>query len=230
MTQELRDSWEDEALKVFISVYNAQFNRTKQAISGSVDHTVTTADADEIIQALAVLYQTEPNRVQPIVQRLFEDMADGVMTATIAEVPRSLGDVDTLTAAINSLTSQAARTFATTMSESSLRLTYSIIESWRQTEGSTMADLFRRMERTWKGQRPKAAAVTETTRLYADTRIRTFQAMGVEQFQPLTRNDDRVRSEHVQYAADGPYPLSRTDRIPPYGDVNCRCTIVAIVE
>ena len=229
MTQELRDSWEEEAFKIFVAVYNAQFNRTRRAISGSVDHTVTTADADEIRRALEELYRTEPNKVQPLVQRLFEDMADGVMEATIEEVARSVGDADALTAAINSLTSTAARTFATTMSESSLRLIYSIVESWRQTEGSTMADLFRRMERTWKGQRPKAAAVTETTRLYADTRIVTFESMGIEKFFINTREDDRVRSWHDEYAREsrriGGYPLSRRDRVPPFTekrDIGCR--------
>lgn len=228
--EEIQDKWTDDALSIFTSVYNAQFARTKKAIRDSAPHTVTPDDALAIRQALADQYRTEPNKVYLATQRFYDQMAVGAMEFTINEIERTLEEVDLLISAVNSLSAEAAQTFARRMSESSLRLTYLSVDRWLETEGSTMSDLFSRMEMTWKGQRPKAAAVTETTRLFADTRIRTFEALGVTHFQPLTRNDGRVRPSHQQYADEGPYPLTRTDRIPPYDDVNCRCTIVAVVE
>ncbi|MEM9773327.1 MAG: hypothetical protein AAF902_02020 [Chloroflexota bacterium] len=222
MTQALRDKWEDLALSTFIDVYLRQWRRTRAVIN--------KAEREELRSLIADLYRREPEAVRLQVQRLFDDMVTDIAQITVDEVPAPTPDYERLTDTILKLSAENAGRFATEISNNSLRLSYSVIDNWLEMPGATVQDLTARMERIWRGPRPATAATTETTRLYNATRIETFREMGAWGFQPVTRNDDRVRESHVRYAAEGPYPLDRTDRIPPYGDVNCRCSIVAVFE
>lgn len=221
MTQRLRNKWEKESLKTFIDIYLRQWRRTQRVIN--------QAERDELRQLVADLYRGEPAAVRLEVQKLFDDIIEDVAIATLRELTGPPPDPDIFQDAMLQLAARNAALFSSQISENSLRLSYSVIDDWLQTPGSTVQDLTARMERIWRGPRPAAAATTETTRLLAETRIETFKQYGAWGFKVQTRNDDRVRPEHVQYAADGPYPLDRTDRLPPFGDVNCRCTITAVM-
>lgn len=222
MTQELRDRWEDDSLKTFISIYLRQWRRTRAAI---VD-----AERNEVRQLIGELYRGEPAAVRLEAQRLFDNMVEDIANHTITEVDATLEQPDDLTDTILRLSAENAVRFANQISENSLRLAYSVVDKWLETEGSTTGELYARMQRIWRGPRPKAAATTETTRLYNATRYETFKSMGVWGFRPQHRNDDRVRPSHRDYAAQGPYPLDRVDMIPPYGDINCRCTMSAVIR
>lgn len=221
MTQELQDKWEREALKVFLDVYTKQFNRTKRLIE--------RLDIEELEKALADLYRGEPDKVRLQVHRFFDEMADSVAIDTLGEIDREIDDTDILTNAIRTMTEKAALEFAKTTSKTGLELSYSIIESWRKEDGATQADLFARFDRVWKGQRPKAAAVTETTRLVTETRLETFKAVGGERYFVNTREDELVRDDHSAIARESRsvngFPIDDTDHLPPFG-VNCRCGVV----
>lgn len=187
-------------------------------------------NANDIIQAIAQLYQAEPARVKREVQRFFDDVAFDTSERAAREVG-SNADPDALSDAIFSLSQEAAQTFARRMSETSLRLQYAIIEDWRSTPGATKKDLIDRIRRIWAGPRPAAAATTETTRLVAQTRAKTYQESGIQKYAIVTRNDDRVRPRHKEIASNGPYDITDANApLPPFGDVNCRCGIRPIIE
>ena len=218
-----RDSWELRALKVFTRAYAEQ--------QGRILPILLKADRDDILRLIGELFDGESDEVQAAVASFMDDLAEAVSAAAFVEAGVS-ADPDTVILAINQLVDETARIFATTMSENSRRLTFSIAESWLQTPGATVGDLRKRMRRVWKGPRPDAAATTETTRLVARTRLTSWQASGVIWgYDVRTKNDDRVREDHRLIAAAGPYRLDDLRGMPPInGDINCRCVISPVVE
>ena len=219
----VRNKWEREALEVFRRVYLNQWNRTRRVIRGT--------ERAELRGLLEQFFQNDPTRVAADVGPFFDDLMSEVSAAALREIGSS-ADPDPIMEAIIKLSDDTAAIFANTMTATSRRMTFSIIESWLLDEGATIGDLTRRLERIWTGPRPDAAATTESTRLVAESRRVAWEANGqIWGYEVRTKNDGRVRPRHKEIAANGPYPLSDTSHLPPLnGDVNCRCTIVAVLE
>ena len=219
----VRNKWEREALEVFRRVYLNQWNRTRRVIRG--------AERAELRGLLEQFFQNDPVRVAGEAGPFFDDLMSEVSAAALREIGSS-ADPDPIMEAIIKLSDDTAAVFANTMTATSRRMTFSIIESWLLDEGATIGDLTRRLERIWTGPRPDAAATTESTRLVAESRRVAWEANGaIWGYEVRTKNDGRVRPTHKEIAENGPYPLSDTSHLPPLnGDVNCRCTIVAVLE
>ena len=219
----VRNKWEREALEVFRRVYLNQWNRTRRVIRGS--------ERAELRGLLEQFFQNDPTRVASDVGPFFDDLMSEVSAAALREIGSS-ADPDPIMEAIIKLSDDTAAIFANTMTATSRRMTFSIIESWLLDEDATIGDLTRRLERIWTGPRPDAAATTESTRLVAESRRVAWAANGaIWGYEVRTKNDGRVRPTHKEIAENGPYPPSDTSHLPPLnGDVNCRCTIVAVLE
>ena len=217
------DEWLVMALEIFQGVYDGQMSRIMKTLRRDA--------ARETIEAiLAYQYYIEPALVKASVQKFYDDMA-------LAGGQDALDDYD-LTADWNDVQEglfvmSRARSgwFARAMTETSQRQTQLIVRDWLQTEGSTVGQLREQVAQVWKGPRPDAAATTETTYVFAESRRVSWEAAGVWGYGINTRNDDRVRDTHREAAANGPYPLSDREHYPPvYGDVNCRCTPYPVRE
>ena len=128
--------------------------------------------------------------------------------------------------------------FGDRYSTTSLENTFDTIERWRDTPGATMGDLRESLDTVWVGPRPDMAAVTETTRIVTESRALAWQDADTWGFNVRTAEDGRVSAggrvrDHHQDAADnGPYPWSAQNvtNTPPFGDVNCRCSISPVVR
>lgn len=219
----VRNKWEREALEVFRRAYLNQWNRTRRVIRQS--------ERDELLQALEQLFSSEPQAVAREVRPFFDSLMTEVSAAALREVGAS-ADPDPVIQAIINLSNDESLVFANRITETSRRMTYSIVESWLLDDGATIGQLTDRLSRIWTGPRPDAAATTESTRLVAESRRVAWDANGaIWGYEVRTKNDGRVRPTHKEVANNGPYPLSDTQHLPPInGDVNCRCTIVAVVE
>lgn len=224
----VRNKWEREALEVFRRVYLNQWNRTRRVIRGT--------ERAELRGLLEQFFQNDPTRVAADVGPFFDDLMSEVSAAALREIGSS-ADPDPIMEAIIKLSDDTAAIFANTMTATSRRMTFSIIESWLLDEGATIGQLTDRLSRIWTGPRPDAAATTESTRLVAESRRVAWEANGaIWGYEVRTKNDGRVsqggrvRDRHQDIADNGPYPLSDTEHLPPFGDVNCRCTIVAVLE
>ena len=160
----------------------------------------------------------------------FDELLNDIGQAALIEAGVT-ADPDAIAESILTLADEMATIFGTRMTETSRRLVFTVAESWLQTPGANKKQLLERMERIWTGPRPDAAATTETTRLVARGRQTAWAESGVVWgYQPIHKNDDRVRTTHRENAANGPYPTSDLDHLPPYGDVNCRCSVVAVLD
>ena len=192
--------------------------------------TLNKAELDDIINALAQMFGQEVETVKAEILPFYDALTADVSAAALREIGGG-ADPEALQPAIFRLSERLSRTFAKQMSDNSLKIMYGMVEDWRQTPGANKGDLIERMERIWTGPRPAAAATTETTRLVAETRHESWEQSGiVAGYEIVTKNDDRVRSRHKEIAAGGPYPISDRDHLPPFGDVNCRCTAVPVLR
>lgn len=237
MIEDLQTTWEKEAAKVMAEIYRVQLRRILRKFNSTAatdDDGMLTND-EALRREIDALFKGENDRVRLQVLKLLTEMSTDVMDETLVYIDREPEDLDRLVTAVNEFVQVVGVDFSKTMNENSLKMVYSYIDVWLDTSGMTQADLFARMEKSWNG-RAKTAAVTEVTRMVNKTTALTFEEAGIERFGINTRNDDRVRPHHSEYAAEGErmggYPMDRTDRIPPFTearDIGCRCTIYAIV-
>ena len=217
-----RDQWEERALAVFRRAYAAQ--------RGRILPVLLEADRADMERLINEMFQGEDARMAEAMQPFFDRLANDVAQAALLEAGVS-ADPDSLMLTINQLVDETATIFGRVTTENGRRLTLSIVRD--SLDGETdLGTLTRRLERVWRGPRPQAAAVTETTRLVSRSRVNAWQASGVIWgYNVRTRNDDKVRPEHTRVAEQGPYPINDTAHLPPInGDVNCRCFTSPVVE
>lgn len=212
-----REQWERIALELFMGVYDGQMGRVMKTLARD-------ASPQTIAAVLSAQFDKEPPLVQDAVRKFYDDMA---ISGGQSEFYDFEFDVDWEPIKDELFTLSRARShwFAAAMTETSQEQTQEVIAKWLQTEGSTVAELRESVRGVWIGPRPDAAATTETTYMFSESRFVSWEASGVWGYGINTRNDDRVRDTHAQAAAQGPYPLSDRDHRPPvFDDVNCRCT------
>lgn len=237
MIEDIQEFWEVEAAKVMAEIYRLQLRRIKRKFDSvaTTDDDGSLTNEAELRREIDALFNGETDRVRLQALKLLGEMSADTMDKTLTDLDRTPEDLARLESAVNNFVQVVGVDFSKTMSENSLKMVYSYIDVWLDTPSMTQADLFARMEMMWDG-RSKTAAVTEVTRMVNKTTALTFEEVGIERFGINTRNDNRVRPHHAEYAAEGErmggYPVTRTDRIPPFTesrDIGCRCTIYAIV-
>ena len=217
------DQWLQLALEIFRGVYDGQMARVMKTLARDADPATVAA-------IMARQYYIEPSLVKATVQKFYDDMALSGGQAALDDYDLT-ADWDDVQEGLFTMSRARSGWFARAMTETSQRQTQLIVRDWLQTEGSTVRQLREQVTQVWKGPRPNAAATTETTYVFAESRRVAWQASGVWGYGINTRNDDRVRDTHKEAAAQGPYPLSDREHYPPvYGDVNCRCTPYPVRE
>ncbi len=207
----------DAALSVFTSVYSGQLGRLLEWITGGGETDLTLFfAADELVVA---------DEIAPWFAETLTDSARAAFASLEAT-----GEFADVTRVIAILTDEMAATFAQHMTANSLVQTQTIVTEWLA-NGGTRQELIDALTPVWEGPRPEFAANTEPTRVLARGRLEAFRASGVVSgYRVRTQNDDRVRERHADIARGGPYSLNDTEHLPPFGDVNCRCEIVEVIE
>lgn len=216
------DVWEQQAMELFERVYMGQYKRIGNAIKRAENNTLE--------QYLSQQWRAEPDLVKQAVKQFYDEMAFGSaeQAARMWELPV---DWDKANELLFRVSAERAGWFSRAMTETSMRQSQAVVRDWLQTEGGTLGDLVKQMERVWTGPRPLAAAITETTNLVAQSNIAAYKAAGVWGYNVYTMNDDRVRPTHTEVAQNGPYPLEDTEHTPPlFGDINCRCVTAPVRE
>lgn len=216
------EAWEKLALEIMERVYLGQYNRISKAIR--------RADRNTIELYLAQQWREEPDIVKQAVKPFYDELVFGNAEQSAARWDLAV-NWDEANEALFRVSAQRAGWFSRAMTETSLRQTQMVIRDWIQTPGATVGDLQERVSKVWTGPRPRAAAMTESTALFSQSNIATWQAAGIWGYGVNTRNDDRVRPTHERVAREGPYPLSDTEHQPPiFDDINCRCWMYPVRE
>lgn len=222
LEQRARAAWERRATPVFRGVYDAQMRRLLNAISRATPET--------IVVLLSEQWSKEPAVVQAAVQAFYDEMALAVGGAAFADLPTP-DDWQVIADSLFTASRRRAGAFAATMTETSMKQTQDVIAAWLDTPEATTGELRDMMRGVWTGPRPDAAAVTETTYMYSQSRHTAWQAAGFWGYSIVTMNDGHVRPSHEEAAKNGPYPFSDTTHQPPVNDdVNCRCVSVPVLE
>lgn len=218
-----RDQWERIALELFRGVYDGQMSRILKTL-------VRDARPETVAAILAQQYYIEPAIIKGAVQKFYDDLAFSGGQSALDDYSFT-ADWEPIADELFKMSRARAGWFARAMTETSQRQTQLVVRDWLQEDGGTVRQLRERLEPVWIGPRPDAAATTETTYIFAESRRVSWEAAGVWGYGINTRNDDRVRLTHATAAAQGPYPMSDREHYPPvFGDVNCRCTPFPVRE
>lgn len=217
-----RLEWERIALELFKGVYMGQMSRIMNAIQ--------RADPATVAAMLSEAFYLEPTLIETATRKFYDDMAYSGGQDALDDFDLT-ADHDEIRDSLTALSRARGGWFAKAMTETSIEQTHEKVSKWLDTEGGTVADLREEVAKVWTGPRPAAAATTETTFMFSESRFVSWEASGVWGYGVNTMNDDRVRDTHKDAAKNGPYPLSDRDHRPPvYGDVNCRCTAYPVRE
>lgn len=222
----------------FVRVFNAQQGRVRAQLKKDAVGTVMSRAIDP--QDLLADDAADVRLVKRFIRAVVRDRGDEAMAEVSAELAYDVNARSAASFIDTKAFESVTRTSATTRKE----LAESVAEGMREQE--SLGELLGRVDDVFNGRRANALTIarTETAGAYNFASQDAWEQSGVvEAKEWLTAHDELVRDSHAEAEAQGPIPIGERfevgeDMLMFPGDpdgspgevINCRCTIVPVVN
>jgi len=215
--------------RVFQAALKKYMFSQRKKVLGALNGNKATTEEAEIIAAIATVIDGDTAELEKVMKPLYAEAVKSAVKLSLAAI-----DLDSPYEVPKEIIMDRVN-FIKNLNKTTFKKLREIIETGIR-EGQALQQIEKNIKKFYNfaDSRIKTIARTESCNMMSNSTMQTYKDNNVKKSAWLSARDGRVRPEHVMNDQQGAIPVgmpfSNGERYPAERSINCRCTLIPVVE